>query len=139
MRLEFLSNLRLRILGNWEISGKFQNFIDLPSAIQSSSQDENFVNTGKNLLKKNLKFLKTKKKQKNSSFTLKLEFVSNILWLIVVMGEEAALIQKNYNIPSFLICSFLHIPILSSSGYNFFMGKLAHETSFCNFQKLSYW
>ena len=55
------------------------------------------------------------------------------------MGEEAALIQKNYNIPSFLICSFLHIPILISSRYNFFMVNLANETHFSNFQKLSYW
>ena len=71
-------------------------------------------------------------------FTLKLEFLSSILRLIVVMGEEAALIQKNYNIPSFLRCSFLHIPILISSRYNFFMVNLANETHFSNFQKLSY-
>ena len=47
---ELPNDLRLRILGNYEISGKSQNFIELlPS--DSSSRNENFVSTGKNLLK----------------------------------------------------------------------------------------
>ena len=46
------NDLRLRLLGNWEISGKSQNFIELLPSDQSSSKNENFVNTSKNLLKK---------------------------------------------------------------------------------------
>ena len=46
------SNLRLRILGNYAISGKSQN-IELLSGAQSASQNENFVSTGKNLKNRN--------------------------------------------------------------------------------------
>ena len=44
-------DLRLRILGNQEIAGKSQNFIELKHSAQSLSQNENFVNTSKKLLK----------------------------------------------------------------------------------------
>ena len=45
------NDLRLRILGNQEISGKSQNFIELLPSARSSSQNEYFVSTSKNLLK----------------------------------------------------------------------------------------
>ena len=45
------SDLRLRILGNQEISGNSQNFIELLPTARSSSQNEYFVSTSKNLLK----------------------------------------------------------------------------------------
>ena len=48
---ELPNDLRLRILGNWEISGKFQNFVALLPSAQFSSQKEYFVNTSKKLLK----------------------------------------------------------------------------------------
>ena len=54
-----LSNdLRLRILRNKEISRKSQNFIELKSSAQPSSQNENFFNTVliKNSWKKKLNF-----------------------------------------------------------------------------------
>ena len=38
-------------LENWEISGKSQNFVELESSAQSSSQNANFVNTSQKLLK----------------------------------------------------------------------------------------
>ena len=71
------------ILGNLEISEKYQNFIELlPISAQSSSRNENFVNTCKNLLKNiNQTFLVVRYS------TWKLEFVSNILWMIVVSAE----------------------------------------------------
>ena len=44
-----LSNdLRLRILGNLEISGKSQNFLELQPSAQSSSQNENLSVPAKN-------------------------------------------------------------------------------------------
>ena len=48
---ELPNNLRLRILGNEEISGKSQNFIELYPSVPSSSQNENFPNTSKKLMK----------------------------------------------------------------------------------------
>ena len=39
------------ILGNKEISGKSQNVIELLPSVQSSSRNENFVSTEKNLVK----------------------------------------------------------------------------------------
>ena len=42
---------RLKILGNKEITGKSQNFIEWYPNVQSSSQNENFVNTSKKLFK----------------------------------------------------------------------------------------
>ena len=51
MPQELPNDLRLRILGNWEISGKSQNFIELLPSAQSSSRNESFVSTSKNSLK----------------------------------------------------------------------------------------
>ena len=48
---ELLIDLSLRILGNLEISAKSQNYIELLNSAQSSSPNENFISTSKNLLK----------------------------------------------------------------------------------------
>ena len=48
---ELLNDLRLRILGISEISGKSQNFVKLLAIAQSSSQSENFFSPSKKLLK----------------------------------------------------------------------------------------
>ena len=46
---ELLNELRLRILGNLEVSRrKPPNFIELLCSVQSSSRNENFVSTSKN-------------------------------------------------------------------------------------------
>ena len=44
-----IQNLTLRILGNLEISGKFQNFVEFQATAQSLFQNENFVNTKKKI------------------------------------------------------------------------------------------
>ena len=41
---ELPNDLRLRVLGNQEISGKSQNFIELLPSAQSPSKNENFKN-----------------------------------------------------------------------------------------------
>ena len=46
---ELKNDLRLRIFGNQEISGKSLNFIELLPSPQSSLQNENFVNTSTKL------------------------------------------------------------------------------------------
>ena len=46
------NDFRLRILGNFEKSGKSSNSIELQPSAQSSSQNEFFVNISKQLLKK---------------------------------------------------------------------------------------
>ena len=51
---ELPDDLRLTILGNQEISGMSQNFIGLEPSAQSYSQNGNFVNTSKSLLKTNV-------------------------------------------------------------------------------------
>ena len=48
---EFLNNLRLRILGNYKISVKSQNVIELQPSAQPYSQNKNFVNTSKKPMK----------------------------------------------------------------------------------------
>ena len=48
---ELLNDFRRRILGNEKISGKSQNFLELLGNAQSSSRNESFVSTSKNLLK----------------------------------------------------------------------------------------
>ena len=40
-----------RILGNWEISGKSQNFKEFKPSLQSSPRNENFLNTRRTVLK----------------------------------------------------------------------------------------
>ena len=77
----YLTNFRttqsLNLLGSHDISGKFQYFLELLPSPQFS-QNENFVSTSKNL-----------QRNRNWSlpgvrcFTWKLEFVSNILRIIV--------------------------------------------------------
>ena len=49
---ELPNDLRIRNLQNEEISGKSQNLIEFRNLIDSSSQNENFVNTSKNSLKR---------------------------------------------------------------------------------------
>ena len=49
---ELSNDLSLRILRNWEMSGKSYNFIELQPSAQSFSQNENFVSINKKLLKK---------------------------------------------------------------------------------------
>ena len=72
------NGLRLRISGNQKISGEHQHFIELLPSALSSSRNENFVSTSKNLLE-----------NRNWSLPVvgyliwELEFVSNILWMIV--------------------------------------------------------
>ena len=48
---ELPNDLRLRILGNWKISRKSQNFIELLPSAQPYYQNENFVNTTKKPVK----------------------------------------------------------------------------------------
>ena len=75
---ELPNDLRLRILRNSEILEESLNFVELLPNAQSSSRNENFVSTSKNLLKnRNWTFPAVR------CFTWKLEFVSNILWMIV--------------------------------------------------------
>ena len=45
------NDLRLRILGNWEMSGKSDNFTKLLPSALSSYRNKSFVSTNKNLLK----------------------------------------------------------------------------------------
>ena len=47
---ELRNNLRLRILGNWEISRKRINSIEWYPSADSPCQNESFVNTSKKLL-----------------------------------------------------------------------------------------
>ena len=48
---ELPNDLRLRIFGNYESSGKSQNLIELSPSAQSSHQNKNFAATSKKLLK----------------------------------------------------------------------------------------
>ena len=48
---ELPNDFRLRFLGNEEILEKCLTFIEWEARSQSSSENENFVNTSKNLLK----------------------------------------------------------------------------------------
>ena len=48
---ELPNDFRLRFLGNYEKSEKSQNFRELEPSAQSSSQNKNFVDTSKKLLK----------------------------------------------------------------------------------------
>ena len=49
---KLLKDLRLRTLGKWEISEKCLNFIESEPSVESSSQNENFINTSKNSAEK---------------------------------------------------------------------------------------
>ena len=70
--------LRLRILGNYKILGNCLNFIEWQPSAQSSCQNENFVNTSKNLPENSNQTFPIVR-----FFTWKLELFSNILRLIV--------------------------------------------------------
>ena len=48
---KMLNDLRLRVLGNLEISGKSQDFMELQPSAQSFSENLSFVKTCKKLLK----------------------------------------------------------------------------------------
>ena len=48
---ELPNDIRLRILGSYEISGKCLNFIELQPSVQSSCQNKHFVNTSKRVPK----------------------------------------------------------------------------------------
>ena len=75
---EFSKNLRPRILKNYEILRRSQIFIKLYPSAYSSSQNENFVNTRKNIFK-NWK----RRFPAHHYFTLTLRFVSYILsWIV---------------------------------------------------------
>ena len=75
---ELPNDLRLRILGISETSRKSQIFLELKLSAQSSSLNDNVVNTSKKLLKnRNWVFPVVR------YFTWKLESVSNILSVIV--------------------------------------------------------
>ena len=52
---KWLNDLRLRILWNYKISGKCLNFIEWYPSGQSNCQNEHFVNSSKNGLKKKKK------------------------------------------------------------------------------------
>ena len=52
---ELPNDFRVRILGNQEISGRSQIFKELYPSVQSSSQNESFVNTSKNSSKNEIK------------------------------------------------------------------------------------
>ena len=75
-----------------EISGKSQNFMKLLPSAQPPSRNENFVSTSKSLLK-----------NRNSTFpivryfTWKLEFVSNILWMMAAYFTEKLEILTSSN------------------------------------------
>ena len=71
---ELLNDLRLRILGSYEISGKCLNFIEWYPSVQSPYQNENFVNPSKKLLKKRSQTIPVVR-----YFRWKLEFVSKVL------------------------------------------------------------
>ena len=71
---EFPNDLKLRILGNWEVWGKCLNFIEWKPSAQSSCQNKSFLNTSKILLQ-----------NRNENYlTWKLKLVSDILWMIVI-------------------------------------------------------
>ena len=74
---ELPNDLRLRVLGNWEISGKSQNFIEELSSAHSS-QNKNFVSFSTNLLKK-LNFFLSRLFHMKTRVCLKY-FVNDCLW-----------------------------------------------------------
>ena len=78
MAHELLSDLRLRILANWEISGICLNYIEWYPSVQSHCKREIFVNTWRNLLKNRHSTFPSVR-----YFTRNLALVSDILWVIV--------------------------------------------------------
>ena len=53
---ELPNDLKHRILEDYEISGRSQNFIELYLSVKPDSQNENFVNINKKMLKIKLDF-----------------------------------------------------------------------------------
>ena len=92
--------LRLRILGNKEISGKFQNFIELLPNAPSSSRNENFANTSKKSPEKQkLNFSRSALFHMKSRACLKC-FVSDcssfhvfVVWVFVYMNFNLVLVR----------------------------------------------
>ena len=76
---ELTNELRLRTSGNSDISGISQNSIELFPSPQTHSRNENFVSTSKYLLRSKAWAFPVL-----CYFTWKLEFASNILWMIVL-------------------------------------------------------
>ena len=96
----FVKNWYLQVasgLKNYKILGKSQNFIELLPSAYSSFQNKHFVSTSKKLLKNSN--LTIPVEWTIPYFTLKLQFVSNILW-IIVYGDIFFLLTR----PSNLIC-----------------------------------
>ena len=87
------SRTTYEFLGNYEISGKSQNFIELVPSAYYYSWNENFVGTSKNLLKnRTLTFPLVR------CSTWKLELVWDILWMIAAkkhhQGFECKYFEK---------------------------------------------
>ena len=97
MPYELPNDLRLRIWENWNISVKFLHSVELLPSAYSSSWNENFVSTNKNLLKnRNWTFAIAR------YFTWKLEFSSNTWWMIV--SEKSFFTSSLPQAPSNLMC-----------------------------------
>ena len=80
---ELSNNLRLRIIGNYEISRKSQNFIELKPSAQSFSKNKNFVILANNCWKIEIDFFPVV-----HYFTEKLKFVSNSLSMNLGKNSE---------------------------------------------------
>ena len=76
---ELTNELRLRTSGNSDISGISQNSIELFPSSQTHSRNESFVSTSKCPLRNKAWAFPVVR-----YFTWKLEFASNILWMIVL-------------------------------------------------------
>ena len=114
---ELPNDLKLRILGIQDISGKSQNFIELQPSAQSSSQNKNFFSTSKKLLKnRNCTFPVV------LHFTRKLTFVSSNSPIVVDQFQFTveALINRHYwakNLyPLIEVSVFLRVKDMSLNG-----------------------
>ena len=92
----FVKNWYLRVASGLQ-NFKTQNFTELLPSAYSSFQNKHFVSTSKKLLKN--RNLTIPVEWTIPYFTLKLQFVSNILW-IIVYGDIFFLLTR----PSNLIC-----------------------------------
>ena len=97
LHLELLNALRLRILGNWEISRRSLNFIELQPSAERFSQNENSVNNSKKMLK-----------NRNLTFHVKVLFHTTTKFCLIYFGKDC--LQKQHfasnstKTPSNLIC-----------------------------------
>ena len=97
LHLELLNALRLRILGNWEISRRSLNFIELQPSAERFSQNENSVNNSKKMLK-----------NRNLTFHVKALFHTTTKFCLIYFGKDC--LQKQHfasnstKTPSNLIC-----------------------------------